>query len=337
MAFHVPSSLIGIAAALLFSGALIAAAVFSLSGRFFAAVARHPLRALDHLRAERDVWRMMDEDVEAVNACPRDRSGRPMIRYLGRAMFVLTALTILPAPLLAQDEGEAGSEEEEVRFSLNSDRPGLGDGAHVMAPGVWQAELGGQLARDGIDQFSLGQGLVRRGFDAFELRFYANSLVIVDDPVDSSMDFEDLGLGVKVPFGEPGKWNWAVLGLLTVPTGGDNATSGEWMGGATVIGETMLVGPLSFALNAGYVFPFNGVGDGTFAVIVTPGFPIPGVPGVNGYAGVASYLRPGDDANFVEAGLTYSRSADTQVDLNWGVDTDSRGWFLGLGWSRRWR
>lgn len=261
-----------------------------------------------------------------------------MIPHVRRTILSLTALAVLPAALLAQaEEEEAGSADEDLRFSLNSDRPGLGDGAHVMAPGVWQAELGGQLARDVVDRYSFGQALVRRGFDSFEMRFYANSLVIVDDPVGSDMGLEDFGLGVKVPFGEPAKWNWAFLGLLSAPTGGDAISSREWMGGATIIGETALVGPLSFALNAGYVFPFSGVGDGTFAVIVTPGFPIPGAPRLNGYAGVASYLQPGDDANYVEAGLTYARSADTQIDLNWGVDTDSRGWFLGLGWSRRWR
>ena len=64
-AFDVNANLIGIGVALLFAGVLITAAAFSLSGRFFGAVDRHPLRALDHLRAERDVWKVIDEDEEA--------------------------------------------------------------------------------------------------------------------------------------------------------------------------------------------------------------------------------------------------------------------------------
>jgi hypothetical protein len=43
---------------------MIVAAVFSLSGRFFSAVEKHPLRGLDHLRAERDVWTVYDEGAE---------------------------------------------------------------------------------------------------------------------------------------------------------------------------------------------------------------------------------------------------------------------------------
>lgn len=65
MAFDVTSNLIGIGIALLFSGVLIGAAVISLSGRFLAAVEKYPLRALDHLRADRDVWKIIDEDAEA--------------------------------------------------------------------------------------------------------------------------------------------------------------------------------------------------------------------------------------------------------------------------------
>ena len=64
MTFDVTANLIGIAVALLFAGVMITAAVLSLSGRFFAAVRKHPLRALDHLRSERDVWKIIDEDAE---------------------------------------------------------------------------------------------------------------------------------------------------------------------------------------------------------------------------------------------------------------------------------
>ncbi len=61
------------------------------------------------------------------------------------------------------------------------------------------------------------------------------------------------------------------------------------------------------------------------------------VDGLSGYAGVASYLGSGPDTNFIEAGLAYLSDADTQLDLNWGIDTDSRERFIGVGWARRWR
>jgi len=257
------------------------------------------------------------------------------LKRLIRLISIVTVLATVPSILIAQDPEPPASGD--APFSLDSDRPGLGDGAHVLAPGVWQAEFGGQYMSGGAARFSVGQGLLRGGFTPFELRLYANSLVIEQNAGSSGFGFEDLGLGVKVPVGGPGRWNWAVLGLVTLPTGGDDYSAHEVTGGATLIGQTNLTGSISLALNGGYSAPFNAVGDGRFAVIVTPGVVVPGVPEMSVYAGVASYLGHGDDANFFEAGLAYTRDADTQLDLNWGIDTDSRDWFLGVGWARRWR
>jgi hypothetical protein len=226
-----------------------------------------------------------------------------MIRHVRRLIPIMTVLATLPGTLNAQSE-------EVAPFNLDSDRPGLGDGAHVMAPGVWQAELGGQYLSGGNARLNAGS---------------------------SDFGIEDLGIGAKVPMGASGAWNWTVLGLVTIPTGSDDYSAREVTAGATVIGQTTLTESISFALNAGYFSPLNGVGDGSFAVIVTPGFAIPGLPEWSAYAGVASYFGHGDDANLIEAGLAYVRDADTQLDLNWGIDTDSREWFLGVGWARRWR
>jgi hypothetical protein len=124
--------------------------------------------------------------------------------------------------------------------------------------------------------------------------------------------------------------------LLTLPVGGAGFSADEVTAGAALIGETSLVGSVMLALNAGYFFPFNQPEDGKFAVIVTPNFGISSVEGLSGYAGLASYFGSGEDANIIEAGLAYSTDPATQIDLNWGVDTDSKDWFIGLGWARRW-
>lgn len=55
------ASVLGTLLAVVLAGVLIAAAVFSTQGRFFAAAVKHPLRALDHMRAERDVWLVQDD------------------------------------------------------------------------------------------------------------------------------------------------------------------------------------------------------------------------------------------------------------------------------------
>ena len=55
------ATVLGLAAALLFAAAPIVATAFTTQGRFFAAAAKHPLRALDHMRAERDTWIVHDD------------------------------------------------------------------------------------------------------------------------------------------------------------------------------------------------------------------------------------------------------------------------------------
>ncbi len=252
-----------------------------------------------------------------------------MLRPPGRLLPLLLVSVALPVTLAAQDR--------EPPASLSSDRPGLGDGTHVLAPGVWQVELGGQYMGAGDGRWSLGQGLIRGGFAPFELRIYTNSLVVQQTAGESDIGFEDVGVGVKVPLGGPGGWKWAALGLVTLPIGADVFSTGDVTAGASILGETSLTESIGLALNAGYFFPVDGIGDGSFAVILTPGFAIPAVDGLSGYAGVASYLGSGPDTNFIEAGLAYLSDADTQLDLNWGIDTDSREWFIGVGWARRWR
>jgi len=252
-----------------------------------------------------------------------------MIRPFLRLLPFLLVFVALPGVLAAQDR--------EPPASLSSDRPGLGDGTHVLSPGVWQVELGGQYMGHGADRWSLGQGLIRGGFEPFELRIYTNSLVLQQTAGESDVGFEDMGIGAKVPLGGPGGWNWAALGLITLPIGTDAFSAGEVTAGASILGETSLTESISLALNAGYFFPMDGPNDGSFAIILTPGFSIPAIDGLSGYAGIASYLGNGPDTNFVEAGLAYLQDADTQLDLNWGIDTDTREWFLGVGWARRWR
>ena len=106
---------------------------------------------------------------------------------------------------------------------------------------------------------------------------------------------------------------------------------------ATLVGEFTLTGTLGLALNAGYSFPFEHADDGSVGVIITPGMSVTGVEGLALYGGYAGSFGPGRDTHIVEAGLAYASDADTQLDLNWGIDTDSRRWFLGAGVAHRWR
>lgn len=250
-----------------------------------------------------------------------------MVRVPGAVLLALALLAVPSMPLAAQEGEPVGP--------VVSDRPGLGDGAHVLATGVWQVEAGAQFLSGPVRRYSFGQGLIRRGFDPLELRIYVNSLV-VDGGAGSDIGLEDLGVGVKVPLSSGG-WDWSTVGVVTFPTGGNDFSAREVTAAGTLIGETALTDAVGLALNAGYAFPVQDPGDGAIAVILTPGFAISAVPGLSAYAGVASYLDHGPDRNYVEAGLAYLRDTDVQIDLNWGVETDSRDWFLGIGFARRWR
>lgn len=232
--------------------------------------------------------------------------------------------------------GWAGVSAQEVG-PVVGDRPGLGFGTSVLPEGVMQAEGGVAYGSGAGDRFSLGQAVFRLGMAGFELQGFANSLVIEQGTLDDRVGFEDLGVGAKLGLGESGAWRWAALGLVTLPTGANAFSNREVTAGATLIGETSLTGSVGLAVNAGYAFPFDGPADGTFSLILTPGFPIPGLDGVSGYAGTASFFGSGPDVNILEAGVAWTRDADTQLDVNWGIDTDSRDWFLGVGLVRRWR
>lgn len=221
---------------------------------------------------------------------------------------------------------------------ISSDRPGLGDGSHVVASGVWQVEGGVQLSgNDGVDVVSIGQGLIRWGLGALELRFFPNSFVVLRGSGDDRSGIQDFGVGVKVPLRGEGDWRWSLGATTTLPTGSDDFSAEDPTGAVTLIGETSLSDGVGVALNAGYAAFFDDVGDGTFSLLVTPSFSVPDVPGLSLYAGWAGYFGPDDDVHIVEGGLAKAVGEDGQWDINAGYDPDSGVWFLGFGASRRWR
>lgn len=236
------------------------------------------------------------------------------------ALFtLLLALAAFPAPALsAQDRAPS-----EV---IGSDRPGLGDGAHVVGTGVWQFELG--LAAQGPgDTEAVGSALVRRGLAPLELRFYLPSPILSEG--DDRTQFGDLGVGVKAGMSEGERWRWSAVGGLTLPTGSDAATADDPTAFVTLVGETALSERIAFALNLGYASRFDAFDDGTLSLIATPSLALG--DGLSAYAGYAGFFAPGPDAHFLEGGLALASRADVQLDVNGGWDVDSDAWFAGLG------
>lgn len=252
------------------------------------------------------------------------------------ALLVVAALAVvIPGTGIAQET--AGGRGPAP--TIASDRPGLGDGAHVLAEGVWQLEAG--VAYDGggpATLFSIGQGLVRLGLAGVELRLYPNSLVFQRGEMPHDEGLQDVGAGVKVTLSpEDAEVRTAVVAGMTLPTGSNAFTADEVTAWGTFVLERGLSEDVGLAVNVGYGAPLNAFGDGTLAVIVTPGFALPGTDGLSAYAGYAGFFSDGSDSHVIEGGLAYLADVDTQLDLNAGWDPDAGTLFLGVGVARRWR
>ena len=232
---------------------------------------------------------------------------------------------------------DAGGQARQPSETIASDRPGLGDGAHILASGVFQLEVGFGLDGSGGERlYSIGQAVARIGLAAFELRLYPNSFSLLRGNGASESGFQDIGLGVKVPLGShEGGMRTSVVAGTTLPTGGDSFTSDEATGFSTLVLEGAVSETVGLAVNLGYSFQFDDAADGAIAVIVTPGFPISGVDGLSGYSGYAGFFNDGDASHILEAGLAYLANADTQLDVNGGWDAASESWFVGLGMAIR--
>ena len=226
------------------------------------------------------------------------------------------------------------SSAQQVAETILPDRPGLGDGAHVLGPGVLQVEVGLETAfGTGPNVLSFGQSLVRYGVGGIELRLLPGSILMMD----ADLGVSDPAVGLKVPLVSGDGPRVSTVLAASIPVGSRAYSSAETSGAATLVGEFTLTGTLGLALNAGYSFPFEHADDGSVGVIITPGMSVTGVEGLALYGGYAGSFGPGRDTHIVEAGLAYASDADTQLDLNWGIDTDSRRWFLGAGVAHRWR
>jgi hypothetical protein len=265
----------------------------------------------------------------------RTRSGYDRPALQGTLFLMAAAAAMLPGEIGAQESASGPGPTP----TIASDRPGLGDGAHVLAEGVWQLEAG--VAYDGggpATLFSAGQALVRVGLAGLELRFYPNSVVFQRGDVPHDEGIQDVGAGVKLALSpDDADLRTAVVAGATLPTGGDAFTANEVTAWGTFVLERALSEEVGLAVNVGYGAPLNGFGEGTLTVIVTPGFAVPDAEGMSVYAGYAGFFSDGGDSHVVEAGLAYLADADTQLDLNTGWDPDAGTWFLGVGVARRWR
>ena len=216
--------------------------------------------------------------------------------------------------------------------SITPDRPGIGSGATVLAPGLIHVETGASVAGGtGSKAYSIGELVVRIGAPGVEVEVFGNSFV--SSPGDTGL--QDFGLGVKVPVlrdvGD--RMNLSLQGIVTAPTGSDAFTNGEWVGGLNLLSDIGLSDGVGLSINAGVAEAGGGAGE-TFTLIVTPGVSLTDV--VSAYAGWAGFFADTGHVNFGEGGLTFLMNDDAQLDVNGGWALDAEGWFFGAGVAIRW-
>lgn len=253
------------------------------------------------------------------------------IRRTSPALVGLWAAVALgalgPAPLAGQG-------------TITSDRPGLGSGSAVITPGMLQFELGGEYADDGedADRISLGQALVRFGVsDGFELQALLGSFTVLRAADVSTEGVQDIGLGAKVRLPSlADAWTWSLLGSVLLPTGATAFTADAVVPSVSLLADLGLTDRLGLAVNVGTSGFASDAGD-QVSLIVTPSLALPGERSMAVFAGYAGYFAAGDsDLHFAEAGVTWLRGSDLQVDLNGGIEVDSGDYFVGIGVARRW-
>lgn len=79
--------------------------------------------------------------------------------------------------------------------TIAPDRPGLGNGTHVVNPGITYLETGVEYYEGGaVNQFSFGQVLFRRGLtEGIEFRLLLNSFVLERRPFNNETGAGDPG------------------------------------------------------------------------------------------------------------------------------------------------
>ncbi|MEM1145098.1 MAG: transporter [Pseudomonadota bacterium] len=232
-------------------------------------------------------------------------------------------LSFLIGPVLAQN-----SQSREVSSTIVSDRPGLGDGAWVIGPGLQQFEMGATLSDSGPDRFGVGSGVLRAGLADFELRLALPSVQFDSDSGES--EYGDLGVGFKAPISD-GSWRVSAIGGVTLPTGSDGATADEVTGALAILGETALTDRTGLTINVGAAMGEDS--DTTLILIPTLSRQL--TPKVSGYAGFGGFFADEQDQHWIEGGFAINAGADLQWDLNSAYDLENDQWFVGIGFSWR--
>jgi hypothetical protein len=223
---------------------------------------------------------------------------------------------------------------------ISADRPSFGDGTATVRPGTFQAGLGYAFNGNGLNSHDLGQLLLRYGVtDALEVRGGVNSYVVNESPVGNG--YVGSGIGAKLNLLETETSALSGVATVSLPTGtgvydtiDDRARQEVKLAFDGALGEG-----LTLSMNGGASFYYSaGVQDDRAVQwLFIPTLSVDVTDTVGAYVGYAGFYDEGSNENWVEGGLTFLSSLDTQFDVNTGlrVDENANDFFVGLGVAHR--
>jgi hypothetical protein len=229
---------------------------------------------------------------------------------------------------------------------LVTDRPDFTESASTVAPGRLQLEAGYTFSREGGTRtHAFGEVLARIGLHPLlELRVGLNSFVFADGPSGDDEGFEDLVLGTKIRLlrpaaSEPLRPAAALLLGAFIPTGATGISGERLTPEAKLALAWELTPQLSLGSNLN-VASVEAAGmrfaqfSGSLALGIAVAARLAAFVEVFGFT---ASNPAGQDAGFLNGGLTFPASEDLQFDarVGIGVGDPDPNYFAGVGFALR--
>ncbi len=243
---------------------------------------------------------------------------------------LLLALAVLAA-------GAVSAEDD----PLIADRPDFTDSPITITRGRTQIETGYTYTETGdLEERAIGELLVRIGWtEVVELRVGFNSRILVNGPGVDIAGNEDVSLGCKIRLSDPlppgaRLPQVAVILATTVPTGSDELSVSDPQPSAILALSWDRSERTSIGGSVGYArLGEKGARFGEISTSLSLGHDLSDRLG--GFVEVYALARQEGRGNnqFVNAGLTWALSKDSQLDFRagTGLDSDSADFFVGAG------
>lgn len=267
------------------------------------------------------------------------------------------AFALFFSTLLFGHIGEAQAQQVPTQNYLAADRPGLGDRAATVSARTFQTELGYVFSNNGFrsdvgsnvnplphNTHEFGQLLFRLGItDVLELRTGLGSYVLNEDPVDNG--YAGTTVGVKARLFRDETSTLTGMATLGLPfgTGPFETPDDRARQQLKLVFNGALGTGVALEINSGTRFYYaSGSQDDRFVEwLFIPTLNVGLGESADAYVGYGGFYHEGPNTNWVEAGLTFLTSIDTQLDINAGFRVDDNvpgneeGYFVGVGLAHR--